>query len=125
MSHENLSHDDAVSLIARGLHELLEQKKTEFEWIKSHHGFATKSDLNEMEERIMSVISDFADKVDANFQKVQDGITALDTEIQAFQNSPGTMSAADQARLDAIVSKSAALAVAANAPVTPPVPPGA
>jgi hypothetical protein len=76
--------------------------------------------LREEVKNIMSAISDFADKVDANFAKIQSGITALDAEIQAFQNSPGTLSPDDQARLDSIVAKSSALADAANAPVTPP-----
>jgi len=72
---------------------------------------------------IMSAISDFAAKVNANFAQIQAGITSLDSQIQAFQNSPGTLSAADQASLDAIVASSSALATAANASITPPVPP--
>ena len=67
-------------------------------------------------ENLMSAISDFADKVDANFATIQTGIAALDAEIQAFQP---TISATDQARLDSIVAKSTALAAAATAPVTP------
>lgn len=71
---------------------------------------------------IMSQVSDFADKVNANFAQITAGIAALDAQIVAFQNSPGTLSAADQASLDAIVAASATLATAAQAvvPVTPP-----
>ena len=73
----------------------------------------------------MSQISDFADKTNANFAAIASGIANLDAQIQAFQNSPGTLSPADQAALDAIVASSAKLAAAAQAPVVPPVPPAA
>lgn len=69
----------------------------------------------------MSAVSDFAAKVNANFAQIQAGIASLDAQIQAFQNSPGTLSADDQAALDAISAQSATLAAAAQAPVTPPV----
>lgn len=71
--------------------------------------------------RIMSKISDFADIVDANFKKISDGVVALDKQIQDLQNSSGTLTPEDQARLDEIVTASSALATAASAPVTPPV----
>lgn len=76
----------------------------------------------ETQKNIMSQISDFAAKVNANFATIQDGITKLDNQIQAFQNSPGTLSAADQAALDQIVASSSKLADAAEAvvPVVPP-----
>lgn len=68
-------------------------------------------------EKIMTAISDFATKLQANLQSIQAGITALDTTIQNFK--PGSISAEDQATLDGIVAQSAALATAAN---TMPVP---
>ena len=78
----------------------------------------------------MSAVTDFAATVQKNFDalsadidSIQAGITNLDTLIQGFQNSPGTLSAADQAALDAISANSAALVTKANAiNVTPPVP---
>jgi len=81
--------------------------------------------INRGIEQLMSQISDFAAKVNANFASIKAGIASLDAQIQAFQNSPGTLSAADQAALDAIVASSTALATAANAAVVPPVPPAA
>lgn len=79
---------------------------------------------------LMSAVTDFAATVQKNFDalsadidSIQAGITNLDTLIQGFQNSPGTLSAADQAALDAISANSAALVTKANAiNVTPPVP---
>ena len=48
------------------------------------------------------------------------GIAALDALITQFQNSPGTLSAADQASLDAIQAQSKALVTQANAISTTP-----
>jgi prophage DNA circulation protein len=75
-------------------------------------------------QELMSAVSDFATKVNANFASIKAGIAALDAKIQAFQNSPGTLSPADQTALDDIVATSATLATAANAavPVVTPTP---
>lgn len=70
----------------------------------------------------MSQITDFAAKVEANFALIQTGITNLDAQIQALQNSPGTLSPEDQAALDKLSADSAALAAAAASPVVPAVP---
>jgi len=48
------------------------------------------------------------------------GITALDTMITNFQNSPGTLSPSDQAALDAIQTQSAALVAQSQAVSTTP-----
>lgn len=87
---------------------------------------ATKQDLLNLNNQLgatMSTISDtiaaFSAKVEANFATVKTGIAALDAQIQAFNNSPGTLSASDQAALDKIVADSAALAAAASVVVTP------
>ena len=69
----------------------------------------------------MTQISDFAAKENANLASIRAGILALDSKIQAFQNSPGTLSIPDQAMLEQIVVSSAALATLANTPVVPPV----
>ena len=79
----------------------------------------------------MSVVTDFAAKVQASFDKVSadlDSITAgianLDALITAFQNSPGTLTPADQTALDGIQAASQALVAKADAvSVVPPVPP--
>jgi len=80
------------------------------------------STLTTKVNHIMSQITDFAAAVDANFTKIQDGIASLDNQIQDLQASAGTLAPADQAALDKIAAESAALATAASAPVTPPVP---
>jgi hypothetical protein len=83
-----------------------------------------------MESKIMSAITDWAAKEQANLDAISGtldgivtGITALDALITSLQNSPGTLSAADQAALDAIQASSAALvAKSAGIVVTPPAP---
>lgn len=72
---------------------------------------------------IMQSIQDFAAKVNANFAGIKTGIQALDDQITAFQNSPGTLSPEDQAALDGIVAASGILAAAANTAVPIVVPP--
>ena len=69
--------------------------------------------------QLMSQVTDFAAKVQANFDVLTAKIQALDTLIQNFQNSPGTLSATDQAALDKIAAESAALVTAADAPLPP------
>lgn len=80
---------------------------------------------------IMSVITDWAAKeqtdltaIKTTLEGVVTGIQALDAKIVNLQNSPGTLSPADQAALDSIESASAALVAQAEAISTaPPDPP--
>ncbi len=86
------------------------------------------------EQAIMSAITDWAAKESADLTTISTtldgvvtGIAALDALITNFQDSTGTLSAADQAALDGIqaaskvlVTKSAGISVA---PPTPPPPP--
>lgn len=77
-------------------------------------------------ELFMSKVTDDLAAITANLTSIATGVTSLDAQIQALQNSPGTLSSADQAALDSIVAQSSALATAANAVVsapTTPVPP--
>lgn len=76
----------------------------------------------------MSQITDWAAKEQADLTDISStldgiasGVLALDALIVNFQNSPGTLSAEDQAALDGIVAASAALKTKAAAiSVTPP-----
>lgn len=80
----------------------------------------------------MSQITDWAATEQASLTTISTtldgivtGIAALDVLIANFQNSPGTLSAADQAALDAIQASSTALvtkagAIVVNAPVPAP-----
>jgi hypothetical protein len=90
------------------------------------------------EQLFMSQITDWAAKEQADLTTISttlDGIVAaivaLNALITAFQNSPGTLSAADQAALDgiqtaskALVAKASAIIVSPPPPPPPPPPPG-
>jgi hypothetical protein len=90
-------------------------------------------ELKQQGERTMSVITDWAAQEQADLTEISNtldtivaGIAALDVLITNFQNSPGTLSPADQAALDGIQAASKALkAKSAAISVAPPVPPTA
>lgn len=94
----------------------------------SRHLPATKHDLKELELKIMSAITDWAateqaslDAISGTLDGIVTGIAALDTLITSLQNSTGTLSASDQAALDAIQAASKSLvAKSAAIVVTPP-----
>ena len=110
--HENL--ETVLFYLSRELHGLNEQKKIEFEWTKSHHGFATKADLDNIERNIMEAIQNYAarvetainaigsdiDSVVTSFEGVAKDVANLKEVIAKIQNSPGTLSPEDQASLD-------------------------
>ncbi len=85
-------------------------------------------------EKIMSAISDFADKMKAHNDKVDAAVSGisgdldnLKAQITALQNSQGQITPADQALLDGIEAKAGSIAdkVSALDDLTPPpVPPG-
>ena len=85
------------------------------------------------EQGFMSQITDWAAAEQADLTQISTtldaivaGVTALDTLITNFQNSPGTLSAPDQAALDGIQAASKALVSKASAISTaPPTPPAA
>ena len=104
---------------------------------KSLENLATKEDLRQMKEQIMTQVQTWAanEQVDltniaATLNNVAVGAAALKVLITNLQNSPGTLSAADQAALDGIQAASDALVIQANnisttppgTPVTPVVP---
>ena len=135
-----------ISDEAAAIDRLRLELKTGLEWFKSRSEYATKSDLKESVNKIMSVISDFAAK-QAAFNKRQGdavdaavaSVTGLSTDIQALadkitelQNSPGAITPEDQALLneaetqgDALAAKVEALSNSLSAldALNPPAPP--
>jgi hypothetical protein len=88
--------------------------------------------LQQLGEQIMSAISDFAVKQQAHNDKVSTDLDAigakiadLNTLVATLQNSPGAITAEDQATLDKIEAAGADLATKADAlaGVVPPTPP--
>lgn len=94
-----------------------------------HYAHGELAEVRCLLGKIMSAISDFADKMAIHNNKVDaavDGLTAdvasLKQMITDLQNSQGQISADDQAKLDAIEAKAGAVAdrVAALDELTPP-----
>jgi len=98
-------------------------KPLRFPWLRSRGKRATKQDLDEMEKRIMSAISDYAAKVNASFDAIEAGVMAANTSltglvddvaylkevIDKLQNNPGPISPEDQALLDSAQARTDAL----------------
>lgn len=104
---------------------LFERIETVGQRLKSRFLPATKLDLNQMEERIMSKITDLAvlekndlTAISAKLDDIVTGIAALDQKITDL--SSGGISAADQAALDDLQATSKALLAKANAISTAP-----
>ena len=86
--------------------------------------------MKQQESKNMSQITDWAAQQQADLTNISTtldgvvaGIVTLDTLITNFQNSPGTLSAPDQAALDAVQAASKDLVAKASAiSVAPPSP---
>jgi len=107
----------------------MEQRKTEFEWFQAHLKLATKHDLEQMEKRIMSAISDFAakqtafnDRLDTAITGVTGDVAELNRMIKELQDNPGPISPEDQATLDALQARGEAVTAKLEAldALTPP-----
>lgn len=95
---------------------------------------AVLTQINQQLQLIMSAISDFAakqtahnDAIDAAVSGLQDDIKALNDKIAELQTSTGTITPEDQALLDGLEARGAAIAdkLAALDALTPPVVPAA
>jgi hypothetical protein len=75
---------ECVLALVHVLHEGLEQRKTEFDWFRSHAGLATKQDLKEMEKRLTEAITKSAGitpSIEAAAMRVQAALDRLDSTI--------------------------------------------
>lgn len=146
-------HDDsdklveAIVLLAHVVKKASNARSREFDWYRSHIELATKCDLKEMECRIMAKISDFLtkqeafnaeqetaiDEVVAAVGGVSGDVAELNRIIKELQESSGGVTPEDQARIDALETKGAALGAklkgasdalkALDEQTPPPVPP--
>ena len=89
---------------------------------RSSDNLMTKHDLKNMEDKIMSAISDYAAKVQASLDSINTSITSISTEITTLQNAQGAISPEDQTTLDNLATETAAAAEKLNA-LVPPVAP--
>lgn len=141
---------EGFSLVAHELCKLREQKEKEFEWYKSHHGLATKQDLEKMETRIMASQAELAaqlktitaeakttkevlQKVSNESSASLEKITALDAKVKELTdiiNQGGEITPELQASFDELKVASGEALAAATAvddlvpdPTEPPPPP--
>ncbi len=100
-------------------------------WFKSHWP-VTKRDLERLENKIMSAISDFAakqnafnDRMDTAIADLQGDVKSLNDQIAALQASTGGITPEDQAALDALQARASTIADKLDAldALTPPVAP--
>lgn len=121
----------AIRELAFALRDHTSELKMEFNWRVTHHDFATKQDLENLANKIMSKISDylaqqstFNDDLEVKIDAVATAQTGLATSvngvsgdvaelkrlIDTMQNSAGEFTPADQATADAIQARTTALA---------------
>ncbi len=122
----DLAHrvENLIRIIKDSTLEIADTAKAQLEWFRSNSSSVTKSDLNEMENRLMSAISDFAAKQKAfndrqaaaidSLVTSTEGLTgdvkALNDKITELQNSPGAITPEDQALLDDLQTQGEATA---------------
>ena len=135
-----------VGNLAENVSKLVHLYANDLEHRSSCHGSSTKHDLQEMEQRIMSAIADFAAKQQAfndrqsaavdSIVSSQAGIVGdianLNEQIVALQNSVGGVTPEDQALIDSLQASGEALTAKVEAQAaaladldsqTPPKPP--
>lgn len=121
---------EAICSVACAIHEFTEQRRCEFEWSKSHANLATKLDLDQMECRIMSKVTEYIAASDAKFAElatsadelqasqtvigssltgVAADIAFVKAKLEEIQNNPGPISTEDQAALNASLDRMSGL----------------
>jgi hypothetical protein len=120
----------AIQRLTYALTDILAENKIQFQWMVTHHHFATKTDLENVKNTIMSAISDFSalftafqDRQDAAVAALQADVKNLNDQIAALQGSQGQITPSDQALLDQIQSRASSIADKLDAldALTPPV----
>jgi hypothetical protein len=115
---EELSHQisEADSLLTHELHRFMRRITDELDCVKVIQS-ETLDNVRKTRNTIMSAISDFAtaqnafnDQIDTAVAGLTGDIAALNAKINELQNSPGAITPADQALLDAIQSRAAGVA---------------
>ena len=126
--HDDNNNHRILDKIFQVVKRLEENEKNEFRWFKSQE-FATKNDLKETERKIMSKISEFADRQNAFNDKMDVAITGVTGDVKTLndliaelQATQGAITAEDQALLDQIEVRAVAITTKLEAldALTPP-----
>ena len=129
---------DDYERLVRHADRLRSPKDVEDEPHRSGSRFVTMHDLEVFQRQIMATVTEaiaafaaamtqFNDAQDTAIVALQGDVENLNAQILALQNSPGALSAADQATLDAIQARGKTITdkLAALDSLTPPVVPPA
>jgi hypothetical protein len=129
--HLQTGRPDPVRAFAAAHRCLAATKEVKFHIsaLREHYAYGDPGEPNEPGRRLHAATPDaiqaFAaaeaailNSLSAALTNLANGILALDAMIVAFQNSPGTLSSADQTALNAISAQSTALVTQANAITT-------
>ena len=68
------------------LRELRDQKVTEFDWLKSHSGFATKQDLKVMEEHLIMKLTEIKAQIAQAASRSTEAFTEVNARLVELQN---------------------------------------
>jgi hypothetical protein len=105
--HQESQIDESLLARAREIERLAGAMIAELQRPGSRCGFATKRDLDQLENKVMSKISEFGERDTAWKERLKTAITGINTrigklkeQILALQNNPGPISIEDQAILD-------------------------
>jgi len=115
---------NSILLLAREVGFSNQLRKQELDFFKSLSQFATKDDLNNLGNKIMSAITDFAaamktftdeqsadiDKILVSITDIDGDVASLNAKIQALIDSAGSLSDEDKAALASVLTDSSALA---------------
>lgn len=128
---------EALSLAGAEL-KALQELKNDLARNESNGVIAILKRLDQMESKIMAGIADYVtspnaynDRIDAAVATLTTEVATLNTTITTLQNSPGAITPADQASLDALQARGLSIATKLEAldaiptPPAPVVPPGA
>jgi hypothetical protein len=110
---------ESILLLCRELRENREQRKTEFDWTKSHAEFATKQDLEKLKNHIMSLLTE----LNATLVNTVNVLTLIQTEVQTLESTIGNSSVSLPPEADASLSRLTSIVGAIQAVLTANPPP--
>lgn len=93
------------------------------EVLRSASNFATKHDLKELGDKIMSAIGDWVTTNGPKLDRIQAGLDVVQDLVEKLQNTSGSITPEDQALLDQIEKKIDTIASDADSVPAPPAPP--
>lgn len=118
MHDEERKLSESTVLLTHVLHAILEQRRNEFEWFRSHEGLATKNDLFNLEKLLMATKQDLDAAIAALPLAVETAVeAALAPVIAAIEASNGAVDL--QPEIDQLNALGGTVAAKVAADLTP------